>query len=81
VDLLDVRVFDGGHAFAVQHLLDVENPLPHLLGGGGRDEARDRLHGGFFLEDTGGVAVRVAVDGTGGGVGCGGSDVGQFEGE
>ena len=42
VDLLDVRIFDGGHAFAVQHLLNVEDALSHLLGGGGRDEAGDR---------------------------------------
>jgi hypothetical protein len=81
VDPLDVRVFDGGHAFAVQHLLDVENSLPHLLRSGGRDEAGDRFHGGLFLEDAGGVAVRVAVDGAGGGVGCGGGDVGQFKSE
>jgi hypothetical protein len=78
---LDVRIFDGGHAFAVQHVLDVENPLSHLLRSSGRDEAGDRLDGGFFLEDACGVTVRVAVDGAGSGVGCRGSDVGQLKGE
>jgi len=75
------RIFDGGNAFAVQHLLNVEDALTHLLGGGGRDEAGDGLHGGVFFEDAGGVTAGVAVDGAGGGVRCAGGDVGQLEGE
>ena len=46
-----------------------------------RDEAGDQLHGRIFFEDAGGVAVGVAIDRAGGGVRCGGGDVGQFEGE
>jgi len=37
VELVNVGIFDGGHAFAVQHLLNVEDALTHLLGGDGRD--------------------------------------------
>src|SRR5207253_8674045 len=54
---------------------------PHLLGSSRRDEPRDGLHGRVFFEDAGGVAVGVPVDGAGGGVGCGPSDVRQFEGK
>src|SRR5271167_399816 len=79
VDLFDVRVFDGGHAFAVQQLLNVKNPLSHLFGGGDWDEAGDRLHGRHFLEDAGGVAVGVAVNRTGAWIGCGNSDVRKLE--
>ena len=68
--LVDVGIFDGGHAFAVKQLLNVEDALTHLLGGVGGMRSGDRLHGGVFFEDAGGVAVGVAVDGAGGGVRC-----------
>src|SRR6266571_2099067 len=55
VDLLNVRVFDRGHAFTVQHLLDIQDALPHLLGSSRRDEPRDGLHGRVFFEDAGGL--------------------------
>ncbi len=74
MELVNVGIFDGGHAFAVHHLLNVEDALTHLIGGDGRDEAGDGPQGGVFFEDAGGVAVGVAVDGAGGGMG-------QLEGE
>ena len=78
--LINVGIFYGGHAFAVQHLLNVENALTHLLEGHRRDEAGDRLHSRFFFQDAGGIAVGVAVDRTGAGVRCARGDVGQLEG-
>ena len=53
----------------------------HRLGGDGRDQAGDGLHGGVFFEDAGGITMGVAVDGAGAGVRCAGGDVGQLEGE
>src|SRR6266704_616562 len=81
VDLGNVRVFDRGYAFTVQHLLDIEDALAHLLGSSRGNEPRDGVHGRVFFEDPGGVAAGVPVDGAGGGVGRGPSDVRQLEGK
>ena len=73
------EVLDGGDAVG-ERVLDgeLESPAACVVAGW-RDVFFDERAGGRFADDAGGLALRIAVDVTAEGIGCGGVDARGFE--